>query len=1134
MSPSNATSASRRRRFPRRLLLLVLAVLALAVWFLHPPVVESLLRYVLERGADRAGLQLEIGTIQCHLARPIVATGVRLRSRDTGVSRTAAEIDRVVLTLNWPWRALLGDRRWIRFAAMENLRGVFDVGPLPADTRTDPDPAPAPARPAAPASSRLPYLPETLRISHASFAILVGHQSCVVRDFSAEFSEDALNAFSAAGAEIHVGPLHETFGAFKGITAWKNGVVHLADLLLRDGIQIENFEIDLATPGKLALTTKAGLFGGSLRGDLTLGEADAPATVSLWIAGTQLEPLVRFLGGGSETRGVLSEARLTFRGNPAQPLDGQASLRLLADDFRWKERGWESLQVGASLSGRRLSVSDFTLRQKENTLSLNGDLALMEKWSDLSRAPFLLNVSASIQNLGALAGLFGKPFDEMSGRMSLSGSVSGKPGAINGFLSAEGSQMGFRDRPVESGRLEVTFVNSEARVTQCELWSGLDYIRGKGSVQLQPPHQYSGEVQARVEDVAAYLGLLRTRNILPIRKGIAQIRWQGDGTATSHSGAFQIALDKFVSAFTPSGLTGRFAGTYSPQNIYFSGVELEQGPLRFSTRATLASSGVKLQDSVLRARGREIADADVFLPIDPFAFAAGRPLSQVLLADRPLYANVATRGALNVRDLLRLAGNDLPATGTLRFYLQASGNPAVPVVEGRLEGRGLGLDSESGKIPPTQLDAAIHVADGQARVTGEWKIPGSPTASFAMETPLAYRAENHGVSWRNPADTISGRLDIPRLDLRLLRPLFPHLRGLGGELSARIQAKGTAGRPLFEGGVLLANGQVTPPSLLPPIDQVQAAFKVSEREIVAEKITGRMGAGPFTASAGFLFEQNEKPAARLTFSGSGILLADEPGLRLPANIALEAVGNRESGLVRGSVHFTDAEFSKKLEVTPVLIPASTRTEPLPPPNFSADLPEFLSAWKLNVEVKNDGRFSLGGTGSLGQIVPDVRLTGTLARPVPVGRITLSDARAYFPFTTLLIPEGSISFLEDAPWVPQLDLRGSARALEYEVQAYAVGPLFERRLILRTDPGLPQADIVKLLTSGFTPDVLLPTKAKLALRPFSRQLQGPERPATPSQERARLWQTLALDDTFEGFSLLGPRLSYLFRFVAPSR
>lgn len=1133
MSSSSDSSTKNPRKFPwRRVLPAAAVLLGAAVWFLHPLVVERVARYVLTREASRAGLELKIGEMQAHLARPLVAEDIRLRARDSRVSRTAAKIDRVVVTLNWPWRAFFTEKRLIRFAAVENLRGVFDFSVRPGKK------APAAAKGAAPAAavrpaSRLPYFPETIRVARASFEVLAGAQSYFVEDLSAEFSEDALGAFSAASAEIHAGTVAEDFGSLRGITAWKKGTVYLADLTLREGLRVDNFALDLARPGELAMTVEAELFGGAARGDMELGGGEFPATVSVWAAGTQVQPLVKFLGGGGNTGGVLREGRLTFRGDPAKVLEGQASLRLTADGFRWKERGWESLQVGASLSGRRLSVSDFTFRQKGNSLSVNGELALTENWGEISRAPFLLNLSASVENLGALAGLFGSPFDEMSGRMSLNGSVNGRLGAINGFLSAEGSEMGFRDRPIESGRLEMTIANSEAQITQCELWSGRDYVRGKGGVQIMPPHQYSGEIQARVEDVAAYLGLLRSKDILPIQEGVAQVRWQGDGTASAHSGAFQIALDKLVSPLTPSGLTGRFAGTYSPQNIYFSGFELEQGPLRFSTRATLAASGIKLQDSTLLARGREIADAEIFLPLNPFAVAGGQPLHAAVLADKPLYANMATRGTLGVRDLLRLAGNDLPATGTVRFFLQASGNPAAPVMEGKLEGRGLGLETEGGKIPPSQLDAAIQAAEGLARISAELKMPGTPPSTAALETPLAFRAKNEGGWWWNTDDHISAQLVFPRFDLARLRPLFPRVRQLAGFLSGRVALGGTTSRPRIDGEVALREGRLQAGPRSPVIDRVSGAARAAASVITLEKLTGEVGGGPFEARGELSLADPALPAVRLTFSGTKILLASKPGLRLPANIALEAAGSGSQGEVKGSVRFTEAEFSQKLEITPVLLPAAVKDEAFTLSRFAGLVPPPFGSWKLDVDIKNDTRFSLGGAVSSGEIVPELRLSGVLEKPVPVGRIGLREARLYFPFTTLVIPDGAVNFVESAPWMPQLDLKGTARALDHDVQVYAFGPLEERRLILRSDPALPQAELVALLTSGLTPGVLSGSGSPLTLRPFARQLEavasrppaGPA-PVTP-RGRLQLWQALSLEggeDT--GFGV--PRMTYLIR------
>ena len=146
----------------------------------------------------------------------------------------------------------------------------------------------------------------------------------------------------------------------------------------------------------------------------------------------------------------------------------------------------------------------------------------------------------------------------------------------------------------------MSFAGSEAQVTQCEFWSDEDFVRAKGNVEINVPHTYSGEIQARTKDLSAYRDFFKGLRTPEVRAGAVQIRWQGDGNASAHSGAFNVSLENFISEFTPSGATGRFAGTYSPENVYFSGFELERGSLRFTTRATLARSGIKLDDARLR------------------------------------------------------------------------------------------------------------------------------------------------------------------------------------------------------------------------------------------------------------------------------------------------------------------------------------------------------------------------------------------------------------------------------------------------------------------------------------------------------------------------------------------------------
>ena len=1125
------------------------------LWLIHPPLLSWGLRLALVRAASEAGLQLEIGSIQADLARPILFEGLRLRATNAGESQTAADVARIEVSLNWPWHAFFGDGRLFRSLVAEDVRGVVDLRP---DALSRRKPVADLSEMAQRGRSKrvLRWMPEYFEVRHGNLEFLALGQSYYFEGISAQFSEERVGAFRASGAELWAGSFNESLGSLEAMTAWKDGTAYLASLDLREGVKVESFVAQLARPGGVALGLEASMFGGSLRADVSFGSEKGLVAIDSAVSGSQVDvaPLAALLGFRGKAEGVIREARFTFRGIPGRALDGQASLRLAADGFLWNKRGWESLEVGASMIHRRLAVSDFELKQKENVLTGSGELSLDEGWLGVAKAPFLLNVSASIKDLGALAGLLGPPFDEMSGRMSLSGSINGQAGKLGGFMSLEASEMGFRKHPVDSGRMEVTFSNTEAQVTRCEFWIGDDFLRATGSVQVSAPYNYSGEIRARMQDIARYRDFVPTINVPTIRAGAAQIRWQGDGTASAHSGAFNVSLDDFVSEYTPSGLTGRFAGTYSPQNVYFSGFELEQAELHFSTRATIARSGIKLDDALLRSGGRELAEAEIYLPVDPFEVSSGKSPGEALHLDMKLYASIVSKEQLSVRDLLRLVGKDLPVDGTVKVNFSAEGLPPALSFDGKIEGRGLTRRFQNGSSPPLQLDATIQGAEGIASFNGELASPGLSPATLKAESPFGFvRAAGGRLHWINPDGGLSASLQIPKIDIGVLRPLLPNVQRLEGLLSGSLAVAGTVGKPFLDGHLFISDGRLEISSNAPLVSSVNGAVIFSEAQATIEEFTGEMGEGSFEVRGGASLEKLLKPYYELFFYGSEILLTRTPGLQLKANVDLYASGGDAGGLVKGDVRLVDSRFSRRVEITPLLAPPPDQDKPFVPARFEGMVPAPFNVWKMDVSIRNDTPFLFSGNAASGEIIPELRLTGTLGNPIPIGQIELKNARVFLPFTTMIIPNGHLDFAEENPWMPQLSVRGTAQALDYKVEAYAFGPLDKRQLILRSDPPLPQDSLIQLLTTGMAPGVFAGTGlgetpgsgGLVPLPAFGRKFEpqgvradsamsglkiNPTPPGGRATLRGRfeLWRGLSLKNEVEGPGLSNGRASFTLR------
>jgi hypothetical protein len=1066
--PVEEPKSPKSRRPRRKVFLAVLAGLLVAAYFLHGLLLERIVRSSLKSFGESHGLVVEADKIKARMGSPVVIERLRIRAEDAATSRTAAQIERMEFAMNWPTAMFGKNARLVRLAALEDARLVLDLrsGIEPKETapmlRMDDSSKKRQAK------TRLWFFPIKVELSGIEAEVISDEGAFSISNINADFNEAAPGQFSASNMEIRFGGVRQVFAAQKGSTAWKNGEAFLADMTLRNGMTIENLSVQLARPGGVGVDANAAIFGGFLRGGAFFGEwrGEPGVDAAVWASGFNFAEVAKFLGLEKSAGGSLREGRFTFRGNPDRPLDAESSLRISAENFRWGERGWETLEAGVSLINRRLSLGELQLKQKENFVSANGEIALGGDWKDVAASPFLLNVSASIQEMSSLGELFGPPFDELVGRMSFSAALNGRSRKVDGFLAVETSGMEIRGRKIESGKLDVLFARGEAKVERLEVWSQGDYLRGQGEVAMESPHTYSGQLQGRVKDLSGYAWL--PDNPLPITEGGTQFRWSGDGTRQAHSGAFNVSVNQLVTDWSPEGITGRFSGTYSPGNIYFGGFELEKGPATIHLKATLAESGVRLDDFTFLQSKKELASGEFFLPVDPYKLAQGGGLAGSILPDKFVHARLETRGDIAVRELVALFGHQAPLRGLVRGGLTVSGKPSALEIAGGLQGRGMQFEGSTAPPMDVRLDASASA--GIARVNGALTPKGFPVMGLQAEFPFGLGVGTDGSAYLiNPNGELKGAVDIPRTELALLQPFLPGISSLSGELSGTTAISGSLSAPRFTGRLGVRDASVTFSPVLAPLEKLQADVQLSGDQIVLQSATAEMGAGPLKLSGSVAFTDFTNPKYQFTMEGSQILLHRSTDLRLRSDISLNVEGSNEGGKVTGGFRLVDGRLFKRLEITPFIAPTPAQSaRPFVAPVVSGLVPAPFDAWTLNVGISNATPFSIVGNVASGEIQPELQLGGTLGNPTLSGQIRLANARAFLPFTSMDIPDGLIRFDASNPWMPILDIRGFAEVLDYDIRLHATGPLSEGRLGLRSDPPLPQESIILLLTTGLAP------------------------------------------------------------------
>ena len=100
---------------------------------------------------------------------------------------------------------------------------------------------------------------------------------------------------------------------------------------------------------------------------------------------------------------------------------------------------------------------------------------------------------------------------------------------------------------------------------------------------------------------------------------------------------------------------------------------------------------------------------------------------------------------------------------------------------------------------------------------------------------------------------------------------------------------------------------------------------------------------------------------------------------------------------------------------------------------------------------------------------DLHVRGTLASPSVLGRISVLEGNATIAGTRYELQRGDITFTNPVRIEPTIDLNATARVEDYDITLGLHGTLDKMSVTYRSDPPLPEADVVSLLALGRTQD-----------------------------------------------------------------
>jgi translocation and assembly module TamB len=369
-------------------------------------------------------------------------------------------------------------------------------------------------------------------------------------------------------------------------------------------------------------------------------------------------------------------------------------------------------------------------------------------------------------------------------------------------------------------------------------------------------------------------------------------------------------------------------------------------------------------------------------------------------------------------------------------------------------------------LPPlNHLRATLALNQTAVRLEQlRFQVEGQPVW-MAGAVPMG---RDFSVSWKRffPWNQATGLVEIAQAKIAPFARFLPEEISPEGEFSVQLALRPNL---QFSGGLSLHGAATRPLPDVGTIQDLETKWTVSGRKIHVATLTGLIGGEPFGINGDIDLAKRDAntglPDVHLTLRGEDIPLARQPDLilRSDLNLTLSSRTNSQP-VLSGSARLRDSVVLSDLRV---LMPGRAALPKERPPYFSIET-EPLAQWRLDVHVHGDKFLKIRTPFFNGEASTDLRLEGDLKEPQLLGDVTINSGLVQFPFATLDVSQGLVSFSSANPYQPQLYVSAASKAFGYDVRMEVTGTAEAPALQFSSTPPLSSEQVLLMLTSGEVP------------------------------------------------------------------
>jgi translocation and assembly module TamB len=295
------------------------------------------------------------------------------------------------------------------------------------------------------------------------------------------------------------------------------------------------------------------------------------------------------------------------------------------------------------------------------------------------------------------------------------------------------------------------------------------------------------------------------------------------------------------------------------------------------------------------------------------------------------------------------------------------------------------------------------------------------------------------------------------VNLRLVKGLFPALDARG-RADVNVSIGGTMSRPEVIGQAQVRDASATYADFPVGLSKLNGNIVFNRSQLLFDRMTAEAGGGRMSLSGSVTY--GEGPLRyEVTATTSTVRIRYPEGMSWLAGGTLRFSGTTSAALLSGRVTVDRLLFAPGVDITSFFASASESSSSTPTTST------FLQNLAFDVEGQTSPGARIEWTGAHIEVDGNVRLRGTWDRPVLLGHVHLLSGEMPFRGNTFQLTRGDINFANPFRLDPVLDVELTSTISQYQVTIDFSGPADRLSMNYRSDPPLPDSDIVALLALG---------------------------------------------------------------------